>query len=80
MNVSDFRDWVNRAQRGRKVVYATSSGVVMPSKEIMDAAYDAYKRGRVTLMQRRCGKVDYATDGVTVQDGDNHFEYIAMKV
>lgn len=82
MNVSDFKDWVRTAKRGKRVVYGVSAGDKVPPRDIMEAAYEAYRRGRVVLLQKRTGMTYESLDlkGKPRKDGDGKFDYIAVKV
>lgn len=80
MNVADFKDWVNRSKKGKRVVYGVSNGSNVPPKDIMESAHKAMRDGRVLLIQRRSGKVTERGHDGRVMDGDNRFDYIAVKV
>lgn len=82
MNVADFKDWVRTSKAGKQVVYGRSAGDVTPPRDIMRAAYDAYKRGRVLLVQKRTGVTFDSFDlkGKPYRNGDGRFDYIAVKV
>lgn len=82
MNVSDFKDWVRTAKRGKRVVYGVSAGDKVPPRDIMEAAMSEYKRGRVELFQKRTGQTYESLDlkGKPYKNGDGKFDYIAVKV
>lgn len=67
--IDKMKDFIQQAKPGRKFVYHTSESVNVQPTEIFTVAYNAYKAGRVTLVQRRAGPV-----------GSNIFDYTMVKL
>ncbi len=62
-------DFIQQAKRGKKFVYHVSESVNVQPTDIFAVAYNAYKAGRVTLVQKRVGTV-----------GSNVFNYMMVKL
>ena len=67
--IDKMKDFIQQAKRGRKFVYHTSEYVNVQPVDIFTVAYNAYKAGHVTLVQKRAGK-----------RGDNRFDYMMIKL
>lgn len=62
-------DFIQQAKPGKRFVYHTSESVNVQPTDIFTVAYNAYKAGRVTLVQKRAGPV-----------GSNIFSYMMVKL
>jgi len=67
--IDKMKDFIQQAKPGRKFVYHTSESVNVQPVDIFTVAYNAYKAGRVTLVQKRAGPV-----------GSNVFEYMMVRL
>lgn len=67
--IEKMQDFIIQAKPGRKFVYHTSESVNVQPVDIFTVAYNAYKAGRVTLVQKRAGPV-----------GSNVFNYTMVKL
>lgn len=67
--IDKMKDFIQQAKPGRKFVYHTSESVNVQPVDIFTVAYNAYKAGRVTLVQKRAGV-----------RGDNRFDYTMVKL
>lgn len=67
--IEKMQDFIIQAKRGKKFIYHTSQSVNIQPVDIFTVAYNAYKSGRVTLVQKRAGPV-----------GSNLFSYMMVKL
>ncbi len=70
MTLEKLRDFIQSAKPGRKFVYGESAYERVPDADIMKAAYNAYRAGKVLLLQKRVGER---------KKEDGKFQYIAVK-
>lgn len=69
MIIEKMRDFIQQAKRGKRFVYHRSESVNIQPQDVFSVAWNAYKAGRVTLVQRRAGPV-----------GSNVFEYLMVRL
>lgn len=67
--IDKMQDFIQQAKPGKRFVYHTSESVNVQPTDIFTVAYNAYKAGRVTLVQKRAGPV-----------GSNVFDYMMVRV
>lgn len=67
--IEKMQDFIIQAKRGKKFIYHTSRSVNIQPVDIFTVAYNAYKAGRVILVQKRAGPV-----------GSNIFSYMMVKL
>lgn len=70
MTLEKLREFINQARPGKSFVYGQSSYEKVPDRDIMTVAYNAYKAGKVVLLQKRTGDR---------KKEDGKFDYIAVK-
>lgn len=70
MTLEKLRDFIQTAKPGRCFVYGESAYERVPDADIMKAAYNAYRAGKVLLIQKRVGDR---------KKEDGKFQYIAVK-
>lgn len=70
MQIAEIKDWLNTAKKGRRVTYGKSDGFLYPDQNVMSFVYGLYKKGLVSLVQKRTGSLALK---------DNKFDYIVEK-